>query len=48
MGLKSLKSVALWRGAPLSVPVTITTGELRYAVLLQQGKGGPIIAAARL
>ena len=47
--VKFIKAIGTWRGQPLSLPLS---GEsepgLRFAALVQAGKGGPIIAAARL
>lgn len=47
--VKSLKAAATWRGASLVLPADVAgRSGLRYAVLVQQGKGGPIIAASRI
>ena len=37
-----------WRGAAVHYHIAAATPGLARAVLVQQGKGGPIIAAAKL
>lgn len=43
----SLRRIGEWNGRPLALPVAPAPAGLRQAVLLQQGEGGAIIAAAR-
>lgn len=46
--VRQLVSIGQWHGAPASFPLPATQAGLQTAVLVQQGKGGPIIAAARI
>ena len=47
--VRSLGAVGVWRGKPIQVPIpSIADRNLRSAILVQSGKGGPIIAAARI
>lgn len=46
--VKSLAAIGSWHGDALTVSANMKGGLLRYAVMLQQGRGGPIIAASRL
>ncbi|TPG52272.1 DUF1223 domain-containing protein [Sphingomonas glacialis] len=44
----SLAAVGSWRGSAITIPAPSTDPNLQTAVLVQSGKGGAIIAAARL
>lgn len=47
--VRSLQALGTWTGRPLRLAVMSTTDPAwRAAVLVQQGKGGPIVAAGRL
>lgn len=45
--VRQLTSIGHWSGAPLSIAVPAAQPNLRTAVLLQAGKGGPILSAAK-
>jgi hypothetical protein len=45
--VRSIAPIGTWRGQPISLPFAADQ-QLRSAALVQSGKGGPIIAAARL
>lgn len=47
--VRSLAAIGRWNGAPVQVAVSPTNDvNLRSAILVQRGAGGPILAAARL
>jgi hypothetical protein len=46
--VRSLDALGGWRGQAVSFPVPAGNPTYRSAILVQQGKGGPIIAAARI
>lgn len=47
--VRSLTRIATWRGTALRLPLAVPTDPtLRSAILVQEGKGGAILAAGRL
>jgi hypothetical protein len=47
--VRSIESIGVWRGRPVVLPEPPSSdANLKSAALVQEGKGGPIIAAARL
>lgn len=47
--VRSIDAIGLWRGAPITVAVPAAADRsIGTAILVQQGRGGPIVAAARL
>ncbi|CAN5357509.1 DUF1223 domain-containing protein [soil metagenome] len=46
--VRSLAVLGNWRGATVSFPIPAGDPAYRSAILVQRGKGGPIIAAARI
>ncbi len=46
--VRSLDALGAWRGQPVSFAVPVGDPNYRTAILVQQGKGGPIVAAARI
>ncbi len=47
--VRSLQRLGRWTGAPLALDISPSaTPALRTAVLVQEGKAGPIVAALRL
>ena len=46
--VRSLDALGSWRGSPVSFALPSGDPLYRTAILVQQGKGGPIIAAARI
>lgn len=47
--VRSIDAMGLWRGAPITVAVPAAADRsIGTAILVQQGRGGPIVAAARL
>jgi hypothetical protein len=47
--VKSIKPIGVWRGQPVNLRASPSPdANLKSAVLVQAGKGGPIVAAARL
>ncbi|WP_267382184.1 MULTISPECIES: DUF1223 domain-containing protein [unclassified Sphingomonas] len=45
--VRELRRIGHWSGAPLTVTVPAGDGSLKIVVLLQAGRGGPILSAAR-
>lgn len=45
--VRQLTSIGHWSGTPLSIVLPAAQPNLRIAVLLQAGKGGPILSAAK-
>jgi hypothetical protein len=45
--VRALTSLGLWRGAPIRLELPLATDHLASALLLQQGAGGPILAARK-
>jgi len=46
--VRSLDALGVWRGPAVSLSVPAGDPAYRSAILVQQGKGGPIVAAARI
>ena len=47
--VRSIEAIGVWRGRTVVLPVSPSPeANLKLAALVQAGKGGPIIAAARL
>lgn len=46
--VRSLDALGIWRGSAASFAVPVGNPLYRSAILVQQGRGGPIIAAARI
>lgn len=46
--VRRLTALDEWRGTQLRLPLPAAAGGLRRAILVQDGRGGPIVAAARL
>jgi hypothetical protein len=46
--VRSIEPIGIWRGRAISLPAPARDANLKSAALVQAGKGGPIIAAARL